>query len=121
MKVLWLETNNIVIVVNNETIDYTLICNDKQEIVLNNIRTVIIGVSVIKRLSLYEFSLWGRDFVSVVRIIEGLYYRGYFYKECVGIFPGPRELSVSDRGVRVRGSTVEIIVAGRMGQKIYLQ
>ena len=55
---------------NNETIDYTLICNDKQEIVLNR---VIIGVSVIKRFSLYEFSLWGRDFVSVVRIIEVIF------------------------------------------------
>ena len=55
---------------NNETIDYTLICNDKQEIVLNR---VIIEVSVIKRFSLYEFSLWGRDFVSVVRIIEVIF------------------------------------------------
>ena len=26
-----------------------------------------------KRLSLYEFSLWGRDFVSVVRIIEVIF------------------------------------------------
>ena len=50
-----------------------------------------------KRFSLYEFSLWGRDFVSVVRIIEGPYYRGYFYKECMGIFPGPSELSVLER------------------------
>ena len=55
---------------NNETIDYTLICNDKQEIVLNR---VIIEVSVIKRFSLYEFSLWDRDFVSVVRIIEVIF------------------------------------------------
>lgn len=73
---------------NNETIDYTLICNDKQEI-----GTVIIGVSVIKS----EFSLWGRDFVSVVGIIEGPYYRGYFYKEYMGIFQGPNELSVLKR------------------------
>ena len=56
---------------NNETIDYTLICNNKQEIVLN--RTVVIGVSVIKRLRLYEFSLWGQDFVSVVRIMEVIF------------------------------------------------
>ena len=62
------------------------ICNDKQEIVLNknchhwSVRN--------------KFSLWGRDFVSVVRIIEGSYYRGYFYKEYMGIFPGPSELSV---------------------------
>ena len=32
--------------------------------------------------------------MSVVRIIEGPYYRGYFYKEYMGIFPGPSELSV---------------------------
>ena len=31
---------------------------------------MITAVSVIKRLSLYEFTLWGRDLVSVVRIIE---------------------------------------------------
>ena len=50
--------------------------------------------------------------MSVVRIIEGPYYRGYFYKECTGIFPGPSELSVLERcpynrevSVR-RGSTV---------------
>jgi len=54
---------------NNETIDYTLICNDKQEI-----GTVIMGVSVIKS----EFSLWGRDFVSVVLYISQNFYRVYF-------------------------------------------
>ena len=80
---------------NNETIDYTLICNDKQQIVVNknchhwSVRN--------EGLTLYEFSLWGRDFVSVVCIIEGPYYRGYFYKECMGIFPGPSELSVLER------------------------
>ena len=65
-----------------------------------------------KRFSLYELSLWGRDFVSVVRIREGPYCRGYFYKECTGIFPRPSELSVLERcpynrevSVR-RGSTV---------------
>ena len=52
----------------NETIYYTLICNDKQGIALNKNRTVIIGVSVITGLSLYESSPWGPDFVSVVRI-----------------------------------------------------
>ena len=35
-------------------------------------------VSVIKRLSLYEITLRGRDFVSVVRIRESRYYRGFF-------------------------------------------
>ena len=29
---------------------------------------------MIKRSSWYEFSLWDRDFVSVVRVIEGPYY-----------------------------------------------
>ena len=32
--------------------------------------------------------------MSVVHIIEGPYCGGYFYKECMGIFPGPNELSV---------------------------
>ena len=36
-------------------------------------KTVITGVSVIKRLSLYGFSLWGRDLASVVRIIEVIF------------------------------------------------
>ena len=62
------------------------------------IRTVITGVSVIKRLSLYEFSLWGRDFVSVVRIIEGHIVEVIFTKNVWAIsrdqvfplfFPGP--------------------------------
>ena len=40
---------------------------------------LITVVSVIKRLSLYEFTLWGRDLLSVVRIIEG-----FFFKENIG-------------------------------------
>ena len=39
---------------------------------------LITAVSVIKRLSFYEFTLWGRDLVSVVRIRESPYYRGFF-------------------------------------------
>ena len=39
---------------------------------------LITAVSVIKRLSLYEFILWGQDLVSVVRIRESPYYRGFF-------------------------------------------
>ena len=35
--------------------------------------------------------------MSVVRIIEGPYYRGYFYNECMGIFPRPSELSILER------------------------
>ena len=38
----------------------------------------VLNVSVIKRLSLYVFVLWGQDLVSVVRIREGPYYRGAF-------------------------------------------
>ena len=34
---------------------------------------------LIKKLSLYEFTLWGRDLVSVVRIRESPYYRGFFF------------------------------------------
>ena len=30
-------------------------------------------------LSLYEFILWGRDLVSVVRIKESPFYRGFFF------------------------------------------
>ena len=38
------------------------------------------AVSTIKRLSLYEFILWDRGLVSVVRIRESpyTYYRGFF-------------------------------------------
>ena len=70
-------------------------CNHKQEIVQT--RTVITGVSVIKRLNLYEFGVCGRDLVSVVRIREGPYYRGFLYREYMGILPGPRELSVLEK------------------------
>ena len=34
-------------------------------------------MSVIKRLNLNEFALWGRDLVSVVRIIEVFFMRIY--------------------------------------------
>ena len=54
--------------------------------------------------------------MSVVCIIEGPYYRGYFYKECMDIFPEPSELSVlgrcpyySEVSVR-RGSTVTLFL-----------
>ena len=44
-------------------------------------RHLITVVSVIKRLSLYEITLWGRDFVSVVRIRESRYYGVFFFKK----------------------------------------
>ena len=39
---------------------------------------LITAVSVIKRLILYEFTLWGRDSASVIGIREREYYRGFF-------------------------------------------
>ena len=44
---------------------------------IGNLSHLITTVSVIKWLSLYEFTLWGRDLVSVVRIRESPYYRGF--------------------------------------------
>ena len=32
----------------------------------------------LKRLSLYEFTLWGRDLVSIIRIRESPHYKGFF-------------------------------------------
>ena len=54
---------------------------------------------VIKRLSLYGFTLWDRDLVSVVRIRESPYYRGFLkkvYKNFVGTLETvlSREVSV---------------------------
>ena len=43
-----------------------------------NYHHLITGVSVIKRLSLHIFVVWGRDLVSVVSNREGPYYRGFF-------------------------------------------
>ena len=62
---------------------------------------------LIKRLSLLEFTLWGRDLVSVVRIRESLYYRGFFFlKRIYENFVGTLE-TVHNREVSVpRGSTV---------------
>ena len=63
-------------------------------------------MSVIKRLSLNVFALWGRDLVSVVRRREGLYYKGFFVKKICQNFVGTQE-TVRNREVSVRtGSTV---------------
>ena len=40
--------------------------------------------------------------MSVVRIREGPYYRGFFFREYMGILPGPRELSVMEVSVLER-------------------
>ena len=67
-KCYWLKTNDTVIVwTMRQLITLWYVTTNMKSCW---IRTVIIGVSVIKRLSLYEFSLWGWDFVSVVHIIE---------------------------------------------------
>ena len=74
------------------------------QIQLNRIRDwhLITVVSVIKRLSLYESTLWGRDFVSVVRIRESVLWRFFFnkiYENCRGTLETDRnrEESVLER------------------------
>ena len=52
-------------------------------------------MSVIKRLSLHEFTLWGRDLVSVVRIRESPYYRRFFFYRKYGTLETVRNLEVS--------------------------
>ena len=67
---------------------------------------LITAVSIIKRLSLYEFTLWGGDLVSVVRIRESPYYRVFFFKKLYENFVAALE-TVRYREASVpRGSTV---------------
>ena len=47
----------------------------------------------IKRLSLYEFTLWGQDLVSVVRIIEVFLKK--IYENFVGVLETVRNIEVS--------------------------
>ena len=57
-------------------------------------------------LSLYEFTLWGRDLVSVVRITESPYYSDFFLKKIYENFFATLE-TVRNRVVSVpRGSAV---------------
>ena len=71
---------------------------------------LITAVSVIKRLSLYEFTLWGRNLVSVVRIRESPYYRGFFKEKIYENFIGITLETVRIREVSVpRGSTVIVL------------
>ena len=51
-------------------------------------------------LSLYEFTLCGRDLESVVRIKESPYYRGFFLKKIYDNFLGTLE-TVRNRAVSV--------------------
>ena len=66
-------------------------------------------MSVIKRLSLYGFTLWGRDFVSVVRIRDRVRIMDVFHlKKINENFVGTLE-TVRNREVSVpKGSTVLI-------------
>ena len=67
---------------------------------------LISAVSIIKRLSLYEFTLWGQDLVSVVRIRESPYYREsilqrfFFLQQIYENFVRTLE-TVSDREVSI--------------------
>ena len=59
-------------------------------------------MSVIKRISSYEFTLWGRDLVSVVRSRKSPYYRVLFLKKTYENFVGTLE-AVHNREVsRIR-------------------
>ena len=44
-----------------------------------------------KEVKFYEFTLWGQDLLSVVRIREGLYFRGSFLKKIYENFVGTLE------------------------------
>ena len=52
---------------------------------------LITAVSVIKRSSLYEFTLWGRDLMSFFRIREIPYNKGFFLKKIHESFVGTLE------------------------------
>ena len=55
---------------------------------------------------MYEFTLWGRDLVSVIRIRKSPYYRGFFLQKIYENFVGTLE-TVRNREVSVpRGSSV---------------
>ena len=58
---------------------------------------LISTVSLIERLSVYEFTLSGRDLVSVVHITENLYYSFFFYRKYMRILSGHCKLSVIER------------------------
>ena len=56
---------------------------------------LITAVSVIKRLSLYEFTLYGQDLVSIVRIIEGFFFLKKIYESFAGTLETVRNREVS--------------------------
>ena len=54
---------------------------------------MITAVSVIKRLCLYEFTIWGRDLVSVVLVIEFVFKK--IYENLVGTLKTVRNIEVT--------------------------
>ena len=82
-----------------------------------NYHHLITAVSVIKKLTLYEFTLWGRDLVAVVRIRESPYYGGFFKKKVCDNFVGTL-ITVRYKEVSVtRGSTIFSQLPARLGRK----
>ena len=55
-----------------------------------------------KEVKFYEFTLWGQDLVSVVRIRESPYFRGSFLKKIHENFVGALETVHNNRGVCIR-------------------
>ena len=70
-----------------------------------NYRHLVPGVSIIKRLSFYEFAPEGRDFVSVVRAREGPYYRGFFKRKCENFVGTEETVHIGEVSIS-RGSSV---------------
>ena len=54
---------------------------------------MITAVSVIQRLCLYEFTIWGRDLVSVVLVIEFVFKK--IYENLVGTLKTVRNIEVA--------------------------
>ena len=67
------------------------------QLVQTNYHHLITAVSVIKKLILCEFTLWGRDLVSVVCVRESLYYGGFFNRKYMIILSGHWKLSIIER------------------------
>ena len=75
---------------------YIVLCANSPD---RDLGHLIATASIMKRLSLYEFTLWGQDLVSVVHIRESLYSRGFFlnkiYENFVGTLETVRNIEVS--------------------------
>ena len=67
------------------------------------------AVSVIKRLSLYEFTIWGRDLVSVFRIDsrESVLYT-FFLRKSMRILSGQKIVLNMEVQIRIREVSIPI-------------